>query len=278
MTENLKVEIVVGDEIISKRNAVFHTLHNILRKRRTASLRERPHKGKTNACIAAAKESSHFFKDGNYTRFKDWRFVHRARLGLFSLNGYRRPIRKKPGPVNKQCRRCKETETRPHVLDHCWVHITLYKKRHNAIIKRLKKAIASKWVILVEDRVVGNQNLRLDLVIQNFNQIYIVDVTVPFDNGLKAFDDARLGKMNKYDELAFYGKSINGKTATIGAVVVGALDSWDPANDEFIKKICSKSYGKMMKKIMVSETITYSRDIYSEHIGWIPQGSRGRQV
>lgn len=34
-----------------------------------------------------------FFTYGSYTRFKDWQFIYRARLGLVKLNGYNRSTR-----------------------------------------------------------------------------------------------------------------------------------------------------------------------------------------
>lgn len=48
-----------------------------------------------------------------------------------------------------------------------------------------------------EDRVVGTQNLRPDLVVHKGNDI-IFDITVPFDNGLEAFDSTRKEKTEIY--------------------------------------------------------------------------------
>lgn len=126
----------------------FSLLRNKFRKDRTLSLRNHKHQGKTNYCVAAARESSHFFTVGAFTRFKDWRFIHLARLGLVKLNGYNRPTRRNPGPVKTMCRRCPNVETLPHILDHCMVHSSLYRKRHNAIISRIKKAAAESGAVL----------------------------------------------------------------------------------------------------------------------------------
>lgn len=54
-----------------------------------------------------------------------------------------------------------------------------------------------------EDRVVGTENLQLDLVVRkgNENDIIIFDVAVPFENSLEAFDDARKLKVEKYKDL-----------------------------------------------------------------------------
>lgn len=64
---------------------------------------------------------------------------------------------------------------------------------------------------------------------------------------------------------------MDGANAVVEAVVVGALGSWDPANDGSLRRICSKKYLKMLKKIVVSEIIGNSRDVYYEHISRIPQ-------
>lgn len=69
--EDRGVELVSVDTVVTNRHAVFRTIREILRKRRTLSLRDHPHQGKTNTCIAAAKESSHFFTEGTYTEFRD---------------------------------------------------------------------------------------------------------------------------------------------------------------------------------------------------------------
>lgn len=106
ISENREVQVITGKETIGDRRKIFSTLRNKLRKDRTASLRDHLHQGKTNTSIAAAGESSHFFTDDAFTRFKDWRLIHRARLGLVKLKAYSRPYRAHPGPVNKKCRKC----------------------------------------------------------------------------------------------------------------------------------------------------------------------------
>lgn len=84
-----EVELKVGGETVADRKAIFRNIRKHLRDKRTLSLRDNPHQGKTNICVAAAKASTHFFTNDNYMTFKDWRFIHRARLGFFNkLNAY----------------------------------------------------------------------------------------------------------------------------------------------------------------------------------------------
>lgn len=78
--------------------------------------------------------------------------------------------------------------------------------------------------MLLENQVVGTQNLRPDLVIQKDRDIIIIDVTVPFENGMVAFDNAREAKETKYNELATE-LSREGKKAKVEAFIVGSLGS-----------------------------------------------------
>lgn len=85
----------------------------------------------------------------------------------------------------------------------------------------------------------------------------IIDVTVPFDNGLDAFEAARKSKIEKYSNLA-QEMSLQGKNVVLVAIVASALGSWDSANDRVMKRICSRRYLSTFKKISVSETISFS--------------------
>lgn len=58
-------------------------------------------------------------------------------------------------------------------------------------MKRVKKAAEARWAIMGEDCVLGRENFRPDLVIKKGNGIIIFDITVHFENGLEAFDEAR---------------------------------------------------------------------------------------
>lgn len=62
------------------------------------------------------------------------------------------------------------------------------------------------------------------------------------------------------------------------AIVVGELGSLDPANDKSLRRICTKTYLKTIKKIIISETISFSNDVYQEHIRRIGQVANGRQI
>jgi hypothetical protein len=140
------------------------TLHDKHRRNVLSSLRisqkarhmtrvcDLPSQGKAMECVATDPASSHFFQTGLYTRFADWRFIHRARLNLLPLNGVRR---NKLNNVTKTCRRCRyETETLPHVINHCMGYAELITRRHNVVVNRVKKAAEGTHTILAENEIV----------------------------------------------------------------------------------------------------------------------------
>ena len=136
--ENFNVKIICDEVTIFDRKTIFSNLRLGLRKMQTRSLvDDHPHQGKTFECVCASRFSSHFFIDGSFTTFREWRFVHRARLGMVPLNAY------KHGRANpdKQYRVCGyQAETLPHVINNCMTHSMLIEKRHNDIVSRIKKA------------------------------------------------------------------------------------------------------------------------------------------
>lgn len=251
---------------ITDRTKIFRSLRAEFRERQVVDLGAHSHQGKTLACTSLSKATTHFHGSGNYTRFAEWRFVHRARLGLVPLNAYTRG----GASNNKGCRRCRwRAETLPHVLNHC--HMQLNTKRHDLIIKRLKKAAVGRWTVYRENQTVDSSDLRPDLVLKKGNQFLIIDVTCPFENGPGVFSAARREKVDKYTNLANNLKTNTGCSVDVEAIVVGSLGSWDPKNDKTVRRLCSKKYADLMRKLIVSETLRASRNIYIEHLTGVPQ-------
>ncbi|XP_075723829.1 uncharacterized protein LOC142765909 [Rhipicephalus microplus] len=196
-------------------------------------------------CIAADPSSSHFMRSGKFTRFCDWRFIHRARLNLLPVNG----ANPWTTSADKRCRVCGyAVETLPHVLGHCMRHSVAYTSRHNKIVERVKQAASKKFTVTHENRAVGTTNLRPNLVLARGEEAIIVNVTCPFDNRLKVLEAARLEKERKY-ELVRDFLLRRYQRVTIEAVVVGMLGSWNPANDRVFKKLCSRRYLRLLKKL-----------------------------
>ena len=105
-------------------------------------------------------------------------------------------------------------ETLPHVIGHCTVHSAAIQKRHNNIQDRLVKALKTHGTVTTNRTVPGEVGdlalLRPDIVIRDDvkPKIIIIEVTVPFENRMVAFDEARQRKLNNYHFLA---ESLRGK-------------------------------------------------------------------
>ncbi|XP_064462363.1 uncharacterized protein LOC135372835 [Ornithodoros turicata] len=220
-----KGEVTIGP---AQRNKVISTLRRQLTATRDNQLRSLPSQGKVLECVALDRSSSHFIRTGMFTRFADWRFIHRARLNLLPLNGARpwdngdkRCRRRGQAPTAPPLRGSKkmfarhkhvcclnylklwalwgavgawrggEQETLPHVANDCMRYSPAYTARHNKIVRRVKEAAQAKYTVISENQAVGKTGLRPDLVVARVEEAIIYDVTMVFDNRQEAFTKAR---------------------------------------------------------------------------------------
>lgn len=243
------------------RTSICSNLRLEQRERRTAILHAAPHQGKVLEVVALSRASSHFMTTGSFTRFADWRFLHRARLGLVPLNAY------SFSSETTTCRRCNaHPETLPHVLNHCPAHNRAILARHNAVVARIKTA-ATRWMKgVTENReVVEGIHIRPDLLLIKKRTAYIVDVTIVFENRQAAFAEARARKEETYTKVK---KSLMQTYDAVETVpfIIGSLGSWDPNNERFLSQLCTRTYARLFRHPCVSDTIRWSRDIYVEHL------------
>ncbi|GBN17597.1 Retrovirus-related Pol polyprotein from type-2 retrotransposable element R2DM, partial [Araneus ventricosus] len=262
----------------NSRKRIMFTIRDRLRTAGTQALiNEYSHQGKVLDCVSMSPASSHFFFTGTYTRFAKWRFVHPTRLGVVTLNGYKswNP------PEEQKCRRCNKCnrETLPHVICHCYYTSRAWIPRHNSVVTRIKKAVSPKAQILYENQRIPGYTCRPDLVISYNNTIYIIDATVTFENGRNAYDLAWDRKIEAYTHIIDFFKTPSNNVQIV-PFVVGALGTWDPRNEAFLRVFCSRSYIKLMSKLCcsdvlrwsrVSEKNRWSRDIYIEHLSGVRQ-------
>jgi Reverse transcriptase (RNA-dependent DNA polymerase) len=276
-TEELVPAINLGDSSPIghlHRKMVLSRLRQWERDKHTARLIALPKQGVVMSCVGLARASSHFLSSGDYTRFADWRFIHRARLGVLPLNAYNHII----SGSAPQCRRCGyELESAAHVLGHCLWQMRAITARHDEVVARLKRASLRKFRVLAENRPVDDSALRPDLVLSKGNEALIIDVTVPYENRPEAFTTARQAKIDKYAPVV---ESLKGRfqKVTVEPIVVGQCGSWDPQNDRLLKKLCSRTYANLMRKLIVSGVIRWSRDIYISHILGRPMYDLTQQV
>ncbi|EMP40453.1 hypothetical protein UY3_02288 [Chelonia mydas] len=78
--------------------------------------------------------------------------------------------------------------------------------------------------------------------------------------------EARARKLEKYAPLANTLR-VKGYEVQMDALIVGALSTWDPCNER-VPQTCGicRCYTWLMRRLMVSDTIRWPRDIYIEHI------------
>ena len=209
-------------------------------------------------------------------RHADFKFINPARLDLLPLNGTMR-FDSDPGQArDRRCRRCKHRltdnhhiETLPHVLNHCKSHLAAIKHRHDAVQNRIVRALPNHLGTVVVDRTaLADSRLRPDIVITNELErtVTIVDICVPFENTYEALALARLTKIQKYQPIADE-YTARGYTVELDAIVVGSLGSWDPANERILQILrIPRKYLRLMRFLIVSDVIGWSRDIYIEHV------------
>jgi hypothetical protein len=110
--------------------------------------------------------------------------------------------------------------------------------------------------------------LRPDLVIidEAKKTVAIVDVTVPFENGYEAFQAARREKKRKYapPSRSLYPSGVQRVPRCLHRGSTGWIG---PGNEVVIRHLrLGYQYCKLMRKLMVSDTLRLSRDVYVEHI------------
>ncbi|GFT83413.1 c2H2-type domain-containing protein [Nephila pilipes] len=209
--------------------------------------------------------SNHFLQAGDYTRFCDWNFIHRARLGFLQLNSTMRFSNR--NPRYHKCGYARETI--PHVLNHCKPHSDAWKRWHDAIQNRVARAIPSSvGSVSINKKFPGlTKTLIPDMVLtKKSGEVFIIDFTVAFEDRLKSLASARQSKIDKYLPIVEHLRR-EGKTAHVDAIVVGSLGSWDPANDDALAQIgVSRKCSSLMRKLICSDTIRWGTDIYIQHL------------
>jgi hypothetical protein len=159
-----------------------------------------------------------------------------------------------------------DPETLPHILCHCPTNLVDVRGRHNAILGRLTNAIRYGEVRVDHQIPELNDECRPDIVIMENNEVTVIDVVCPFENGDDALKSAEDRKVNKYSHLVDHFKH-EGKVCRVFGFVVGALGAWHLNNEAVLSQIrMSLSYRKLFRKLCCSDAIKHSADIYYKHI------------
>ena len=108
-------------------------LHYQTQMSHAQDLTDLPDQGKVARSLSAdlyANECTWQF-NGLNTHFKDWRFIHRARLNRIPLNAPKSHW----SNTSPRCHHCNSKETLPHVLCHCNQNMVAIRQHHNSIVQ-----------------------------------------------------------------------------------------------------------------------------------------------
>ncbi|KAG8175404.1 hypothetical protein JTE90_002798 [Oedothorax gibbosus] len=218
------------------RRMLQRSIKTIMRSERALKLQKYPSQGIAMECIPASKWGNQFIRTGENIRFCDWSFIHKACLNLCNLNALR--LSSPEEEVDKSCRRCgHHTENLPHVVSSCRPLFHLRTKQYDAVLDRLIKARRRSFRILGRNHDVDGSGLRPDLVLVQGDTDILIDV--PDENRLTAFAYTRRDKATKYVHVT---NNLQRTFSNVSneAIIVGALGSWDRANDKVLRKFVNK--------------------------------------
>jgi hypothetical protein len=256
------------------RAAVISALHDALGAAAFQEWRSLPNQGKAAPLFAADPGALAPFDRFSRLRFCDWRFLHRARLNLVPTNSVRAAFNPE---VSRRCRVCGyESETLPHVLGHCWAHSATINHRHNAIQSAVVDALPDDdglEVLVNQQPTLFRSTSRVDLQVvdRTSRRVALVDFKSPFEAAPDSFSTARHRNEEKYAELAGAYRA-RGFSTFLGTVCVGALGTWDPANDAVLRRLgLSSATARRTRKTAVQAVLHHSRNIWVEHCTGVSQ-------
>ena len=178
---------------------VCRFLHNVERDQAAQHLRDLRDQGKVPRALSADKyaNGSKWLFTGLNIRFKDWRFIHRARLNCLPTNS----VKSRWSDCSPTCRHCEEDETLPHLLCHCPTNMPAITTHHNKIVDHLTNAVRSGSISTDKTVQDSGSPVRPDIVITDVNHVTIIDVCCPFENGPESLEEAVARKEVKYNLL-----------------------------------------------------------------------------
>ena len=165
----------------------------------------------------------------------------------------------------KLCRRCGKTaETDIHLLAECNFTKGLRSKRHDRVVDTLGGLIRDKnhgWETQVERSWrVGQRVFRPDLTVKNGNDIYLVEVTVPFEQGYEYLVQRSLDKTAKYEPLRreLVRSGLYGNVEVI-PVVIGSWGTLLSGCRDSLKKLRVDSGASLLASVACSGSVSIVR-------------------
>ncbi|RHY15432.1 hypothetical protein DYB32_010765, partial [Aphanomyces invadans] len=221
---------------------------------------------------------SRFLSRGGGLLDCEYRFAIAARMNLIAT---RAVLKRTHGNSNSSCRHCgrTETETLPHVLQHCPHNEASIRARHDLSLRRIAAAIAKanpSCRLLVEQPLpeFTDALLKPDIIlVDDANKTAaICDLAVSFDDGniqgsgLTGFQTRAAEKIDKYGRLSrFLGSK--GYDVSSCALIFGSLGSVLPDNQAVLTSTFNLSRGTATKlqTQLSSHHIRLCRQIWRRH-------------
>jgi len=213
---------------------------------------------------------SRFYWTGTGLSFRQWRFAFRARLNvLHSRVQLARFTRATGGELDSTYHRCRccgnESETVPHVLNHCLPLMSMITARHNSIVNRLVEALPRSIAKFLLDRnPFGRRAVRPDLIVWKADgEIVIVDVACPYEGHEDNIESAFQRKVEKYTPLAIELASGAVRSVVVRPFIIGALGGWHPGNEQCLDDLGIKRHRrKLLRQLCVADSIAGSEAIW----------------
>ena len=275
---DMKMKYVFGERTITREvdskncSNLCSFLHELIGTSYYDSWVSKKYYGALTMSISRSPHSMHIFKDKTVTD-DVWRFTVLSRLNslVISCASGRRFTE-----TVISCRRCVGkvdadgkpfSETQCHVLQCCSFNDALITKRHDNIAQALHDMLLS--LNLDSDLEVSagevTTTLRPDIIVRTQKHNYLIDVKSPYD-GVENFERARRDNVGKYVDLAKDIQNATKRGSTVETFVIGSLGSWDPANNDLLRKlsVSEAKQTELAKKVTVS-SLRDSCYIYNRH-------------
>ena len=223
-------------------------------------------------CVSRSEHSLHIFKDPTVSD-DVWRFTILGRMNSLVLSC---TSGRRFDDTLTNCRRCigevdanghAHVETQCHVLQCCTFNKGLISKRHDNIAEAFHRMllnldIDAEWEIPVGE---VTTRLRPDIIVRTKKHNYLIDIKAPYDE-IENMNRARLDNVGKYSDLANDMRKTTKKGCSVETFIVGALGSWDPANNDLLRKLTVSDAEQLkLAKLVTISSIKDSCYIYNRH-------------
>ena len=145
--------ISTADSDKIKAKAITNFL-NCFVQHHAVKLADLPDQGKVAQSLANDQyaNGSTWHNSGLNIRFKYWRLIHKPCLNCLATKA-------RWSNTSPICRHCPETETLPHIINHCRPDLVHIRSRHNKVVTRITDAV--RFGQITTNRTIADSGLQL---------------------------------------------------------------------------------------------------------------------